>query len=326
MKNISDVVGIDVSKLKIDVCIYHAGKHQSFTNDNKGFVKMYEWIKSVGLLNDIFICFENTGYYSLSLAVFLEQNSLTFCMIAPIEIRRSLGLVRGKNDIIDAYQIARYAWLHRDELESTPLAGRKVLSLTQLLKVRDQLVKQKNAFENMLHAFEQTKGLSDKTAITLIKQQIGHIEKQVKKVEVAIEQLLNEQEFITNYTLLRTIKGVGLILAAQLIAHTNNFQSFKQWRQFACYCGLAPFDYQSGSSIRGKTKVHPIADKKIKSLLTMAAISAIQYEPQLKAYYKRKVLAGKAKMSALNAVKCKLVARAFSVIKRQTPYVLLQAA
>jgi transposase len=326
MKNISNVVGIDVSKQKIDACIYAPGTTRCFTNDQNGFENMIYWVKSKAREDTFLICFENTGYYSLMLAVFLQQNNFMFSMITPLEIKRSIGLVRGKNDIIDAYQIARYGWLHREEIKQTVLAGKDILGLSQLLKVREQFVKQKGALQNMLAAFEQVKSLSEKKAIRLLKQQIIHLQKQIIDVETGIEQLLGLECFASNYKLLRSIKGVGLILAAQLIAHTNNFQSFERWRQFACYCGLAPFQYQSGSSIRGKTQVHPIADRKVKALLTMAAISAIQYDLQLKAYYKRKVEAGKSKMSVLNAVKCKLIARAFSVIQRQTPYVLLQAA
>lgn len=326
MENISNVIGIDVSKQTIDVCVYKQTVNRCFSNDQKGFGLMIKWVSSVTTLDISLFCFENTGYYSLMLAVYLQQNNFRFSMLTPLEIKRSIGLVRGKTDAIDAYQIARYGWLHREEINQTILPGKHVLGLSQLLKVRDQFVKQKGSLQNILSAFQQIADLSEKRAITLLKQQICHLEKQVKKVESEIEGLLEQNEFVSNYKLLRTIKGVGLIMAAQLIAHTNNFHSFERWRQFACYCGLAPFQHQSGSSIKGRTKVHPIADRKVKSLLTMAAISAIQHDSQLRAYYKRKVQDGKSKMSVLNAVKCKLVARAFSVIKRQTPYVLLQVA
>lgn len=320
-----DVVGIDVSKKKIDVCIYGYRTIKSFANEPEGFSDMLQWAKGV-TTNDVVFCFENTGYYSLSLAVFLQENGLLFSMITPIEIKRSIGLVRGKSDIIDAYQIARYAWLRKDELKQTVLPGKDILSLSQLLKLRDQFVKQRGALQNMLAAFEQVKSLCDKKAIALLKVQIRQISNQEKKIEAEIKKLLVNDDFIKNYELLRSIKGIGLIVAAQFIAHTNNFQSFERWRQFACYCGIAPFEHQSGSSIKGKTKVNSIADKKLKSLLTMAAISAVQSDIQLRAYYKRKVNTGKSKMSVLNAIKCKLVARAFAVVNRQTPYVQLLAA
>lgn len=319
MKNVTNVVGIDVSKLKIDVCDYKNSKRQSFSNDVKGFAQLRKWLPK----EEHLVCFENTGYYSLALAVFLQQNDILFSMVSPLQIKRSLGLVRGKSDLIDASQIARYGWLHREELKASSIPARLVLELSQLLSVRDQLVKQKVAVENMLEAYEQLPGLCNKDAMKLLKLQSKQTALQIKKAEKAIDILLKETDLLANYQLLCSIKGVGRILAAQLIVHTNNFKSFESWRQFACYSGLAPFEYQSGTSIKGRTKIHHIADKKLKRLFNMAALSGIQHDPELKLYYARKVEEGKSKMSVLNAVRCKILSRAFSVINRQSPYVVL---
>jgi transposase len=89
----------------------------------------------------------------------------------------------------------------------------------------------------------------------------------------------------------------------------------------ACYAGVAPFPYQSGTSIKGRTKVHPLADKKLKSLLNMCAISAIRHDKEIKTYYERKAAEGKNKMLIINNVKCKLLARVFAVINRKTPFI-----
>jgi transposase len=184
-------------------------------------------------------------------------------------------------------------------------------------------VKQKVAVENMLEAYTQLPSIGSKEAVKLLKLQLKQTCQHIKKAEDAIDHLIKQTDLATNYQLLCSIKGVGRILAAQIIVHTNNFESFNNWRQFACYAGLAPFQYQSGSSIKGRTKVHPIADKKLKRLFNMAALSSIQHDPELKLYFQRKVEQGKNKMCVLNAVRCKILARAFSVVKRQTPYVPL---
>ena len=98
----------------------------------------------------------------------------------------------------------------------------------------------------------------------------------------------------------------------------------EDWRKLACYCGVAPFKHQSGSSIKGKTKVSHIANKKMKSLLNMAALSAKRNDIEIKEYYERKVEEGKNKMSVLNAIRCKIISRAFAVIERETPFVNIQ--
>ena len=96
---------------------------------------------------------------------------------------------------------------------------------------------------------------------------------------------------------------------------------FENWRQLACYAGVAPFPYQSGTSIHGRTKVHPLADKKLKSLLNMCAIAAVRFDKELKIYYERKLMEGKNKMLVINNVRCKLLARVFAVINRKTPFI-----
>jgi transposase len=111
------------------------------------------------------------------------------------------------------------------------------------------------------------------------------------------------------------------VTAINLMVYTNGFTVLKDTRKLACYCGVAPFEYSSGSSIRGKTKVHFMANKKLKCNLHMASLSAVKLDAGLKAYYERKVAEGKNKMSVLNAVKNKLLARVIAVVNKGEEYV-----
>ncbi len=110
-------------------------------------------------------------------------------------------------------------------------------------------------------------------------------------------------------------------MATTIIITTNNFKKFDNWRKFASYSGIAPFSYQSGTSIKGRTKVSHLANKKVKALIHLCAISAIQHNPEMKKYYLKRIKTGKSKMSTINIIRNKLIARVFAVIKRQTPYV-----
>ena len=94
-------------------------------------------------------------------------------------------------------------------------------------------------------------------------------------------------------------------------------------RQFSAYCGLGPYPHQSGTSINGRKKIHSISDRKMKSLLSMSAISAIQHDTELKTYYKKRVEEGKQKMVALNINRNKIVSLIFATVKRGTPFVEL---
>jgi len=117
------------------------------------------------------------------------------------------------------------------------------------------------------------------------------------------------------------LPGIGKQTAIYLIIATKGFEAFENWRQLACYAGVAPFPYQSGTSIFRQNKVHPFADKKLKTLLNMCAICAVRHDKELKTYYERKVAEGKAKMLVINNVRCKLLARVFAVINRKSTFI-----
>ena len=159
----------------------------------------------------------------------------------------------------------------------------------------------------------------------IIKKTIHYLTKQITALENHIKHLMSRDESLQkNYELLNTLKGVGLVLSCQLLYHTSNFKRFDSWRQFSSYCGIAPFEHSSGTSIHRKNRIHHIGDRKMKTLLTLASVSAIQCDKELKQYYNRKVAEGKPKMVAINNVRNKILSRAFAVVKRGTPYVELQ--
>jgi len=141
-------------------------------------------------------------------------------------------------------------------------------------------------------------------------------------VERSLKAILkSDTRLWTTYKLVTGIKGIGLIVASYMIVYTHNFTRFDTWRKFACFSGIAPFDHESGTSVKGKTKVSPIANKRLKTMLHLSAICAIHTDTELKEYYHRRLAEGKPKMSVINIIRNKLVSRAFAVVKRGTPFV-----
>jgi transposase len=144
---------------------------------------------------------------------------------------------------------------------------------------------------------------------------------QIKSVDKSLKECLQEDEDLKRKAkLIQSVPGIGQQTAAYLLIVSQGMKSFVTPREFACYSGCAPFDYKSGTSVRGKTKVHFIANRKMKVLLHMAAMNTITFNEELKTYYQRKVAEGKNPMSVLNAVRFKLICRIFSVIKRNEEY------
>jgi transposase len=238
-------------------------------------------------------------------------------------ISRSMGLRRGKDDKVDARDICLYAFRHRDSLKPTQLTKSAITRLKKLLSRRSFIVRQKHACQVSLK--EQKVELEPALYQILSDQNDRLIElynEQLKDIEQLIRQTIKQDPVMKkNDQLAQSVKGIGPVISAFILAYTHNFERFDNARSFACYSGIAPFPNRSGTSLKGKTRVSPLANKKIKALLSNGANSAIAFDKELKAYYQRKRAEGKEYGTVLNAVKNKLVQRVFAVIKRQTPYV-----
>lgn len=322
---ISETIGIDMSKLYFDTHLYSNQMHNGFENNNNGFESMLKWVykSSSFLKEEILFVFEHTGLYSYCLSVFLTDLKIPFILVPGLAIKRSLGISRGKDDKIDAKRIAQYAYRLRDEIKPYKLPSEQIRSLKSLLSLRGRFVKQRAGFKASLR--EQKLIFTKKLNKTLFETQertINYLSKQIKRIEDEMGKIIkNDEGLKEQFNLIISIKGVGVQTALFMIAFTSSFTKFKNSRKFASYCGIAPFPYLSGSSIRGRSKVSNLANKKIKSLLDLCAKSAIQHNTEMKLYYNRRIEKGKNKMSTINIVRNKILARIFAVIERKTPYV-----
>jgi transposase len=237
-------------------------------------------------------------------------------------------MVRGKSDKVDAKFISKYGWMRKEELQPMKPLSDCQLKLQQLMSHRDKLVADKSSYQSKLKELVWQMGNKVNEKLTASMQyMIDVLKQQIKEIELEIKKLIaSDASLQTNYELMCSVIGVGFATAVHMLIATENFTRFADVGKFICYCGVAPFEHSSGTSIRGKARVSHLANKKIKSLLTMAAISAIQHDPELKIKYQQKVKEGKAKMSAINIIRAKLIERIFAVIKRQSPYQLRLAA
>ena len=323
--NFSTIIGIDVSKLTLDLHVLPNNQDCQTKNDEKGFKEIVKWLAKVGQidLSATLFSFENTGFYSYKLSLWLQDKGYRFVMLSGLELKRSLGISRGKSDEIDALKIAEYTFLRRDSITQTILPEQDIIRMKRLLSLRNKLIRQRSGFMATLR--EAKRAFSRKEDPLYYKIQEDLLKKlsiQIERIEKELHQIIeNNSTLKEQYHLILSIKGAGPIAAFTFIAITHGFQKFQTWRKFACYAGIAPFPYRSGTSIMGRNKVSHLANKKIKSLLSNMAVSAVQHNTELKLYYNRRLDDGKNKSSTLNIIKNKLVARIFAVIERGTPYV-----
>jgi transposase len=323
--NFKEFIGIDISKLSFDVRIHSNQQMSEFKNNDPGIDEMMKWVNkhvSCGKA-EILFALEHTGIYSLPICIFLAENQYHFVLLPGLEIKRSLGIQRGKNDTIDSGRIAEYAYQKRDKISPTQLPFKNVLKIRRLLSIRDRLVKHRKGF--LKDRGENKKFLKqreNKILFDVVEKSICNINKQINKVEKELDSIVRGDELINKqFNLILSIKGVGKQTALSIISYTNCFTKFDTWRKFASYAGTAPFPYSSGTSIKGRNRVSNLANKKIKALLNMCARSAIEFNPEMKMYFQNRKANGDNGMSTLNIIRNKLLSRIFAVIKRGTPYV-----
>ena len=331
MKKNSFFIGVDISKSTLDVAVINGSEpnsiiHSQFKNTKTGISELFVWVKKNTSKNkeELLFCMEHTGVYGLPLCSMLSVKNLNYTLVPALEIKRSSGMQRGKNDKSDSKMIARYAFLRKDSIRITRIPEKTLLKLRYLITHRERLMRCKVMFENS----KEIEKFCDKDMVSTFQKEskstILFLRKKIEGLNSQIEKVLKEDSTMARqFELITSIPGIGLQIAANVIAYTQAFTCFDDPRKFAFYSGIAPFPYQSGSSIKGRTKVSHLANKKMKSLLSMSALLVVRNDAEMKLYYTRKVKEGKNKMLVLNAVRNKVIQRIFAVVKRDSPFVSL---
>ena len=329
MKNYTTYLGIHVAKLTLDFCLVTEDgqlERGQILNTQKSINVFLKNLRKGGHdLKETLFIFENTGVYSSLLSLVLSENELDYAQVPALEIKRSLGITRGKSDKVDAKEIAYYAKRNTDKITLSVLPELNIQQLKIVFAEREKTIAAIKVFERTMEneMFLSKEVFGSVKAIN--RQTVKHLKKQLVLLDDKINRLIREDEILyKQQQLLKSIPGIGEITSVYLLMVTKGFTAFTNGRKFACYWGVAPFEHTSGTSIKGKTRVSHLADKKMKSLLHMVSLTAIKYDPELKEYYTRKKAKGKHTMLVLNNIKCKIVYRIFAVIQRESNFVNLQ--
>jgi transposase len=324
-------LGIDVSKLTFDVSliIVHNGDKQlmvttKFNNDATGLASFKLWLEAhqVSFDANSLLVMENTGIYHRLIWNFCTTHVLPVFIGNAADLKWSFGITRGKSDKVDSMRLCDYAYKNQEDIKPTTGFNKALITLKDLLSNRSKLMKQKNAIKQTL---KELKISNDKTTQQLIeklnKAAIEGLQKSIKLIEAELLRMVKQDASIgVNYYLMLSVPGVGKITAVFIICCTNNFAIKVTGKQLANYAGVVPFENTSGTSVKGRSRIHFMANKELKSLLTMGALSAIQAYPEFKDYYDRKMKEGKKHLQVLNAVKNKMLLRVTAVINQQKYY------
>ena len=320
-------LGIDVSKNKIDVCLIvssdRTGLHYaSFEQNLRGYKTLKKWLmeKISKDLSQLVVCVENTGLYDDALLEWLVENKIAVVLENAANIKSSIRDKRQKNDRLDSRHIAFYLLTHIHELELWQKPRGEVTTLKMLLAQRASLVESLKRIKVLQKEWKYYRW-SDACRIKSYEAGIKGLQKDIEQIEKDIWELIKKDKgLLQMFMLIVSIPSVGKITACHFICYTNEFKRMKSGKHLAAYCGVVPFKKDSGTSVRYKPKLTPQANKILKTLLHLCAVTAIKMKGAFAAYYKRKIEEGKNGLIAINGIRNKLALTIAAVIRTGEPY------
>jgi len=311
-------LGLDVAKLKFNACLMRAvGKlrHKVFPNNPDGCTQLCDWLKKQGVTR-VQACMEATGTYGDSLAAYLHEQDHLVSIVNPAAIKAyaQRHLSRTKTDRVDAALIAGFCVERKPPAWHPP--AREVQELQALVRRLESLVEMRTAEENRLSS-----GISVGAVRESVEELIVHLSEQIKRTGALIrEHIDNHPDLKRQRELLDSIPGIGETTAAALLAEVPDFSQYKSARQVAAYAGLVPRERQSGSSVRGRTRLSKIGNARLRRALYFPAITALRCSPFFQAWAEGLRQRGKCKMSVIAAAMRKLIHLAYGVLKTGKPF------
>jgi transposase len=299
--------GIDISKDVFDV-VDSSENHYQFKNDPTGFKEFGK------LLNGNSHCvMEATGSYYQGLATWLFAGSIQVSVVNPLSVKRfiQMRLKTSKTDKLDAQMIRLYGESEQPKPWAPP--SRLIIEATELHKLIEMLVRQRATLKNRLHALK-AKGIKRSPVLTSVRRQIRNLSDEIEGLEVKLVSVIKEYR-PGLLTRLCSIPGIGKRTAIYLIVLTHGFEKFESSRQLISYFGLDPIVRESGSSIRGKSRISKAGNRQIRNLLFMCAFTACEHNKPCREIYQRITAKGKSKKLALIAVANKLLKQSLAIAK-----------
>jgi transposase len=328
-KIVKQVAGVDVAQKELVVSLGRmyddwspeVYAHKTFFNTEAGFLALVVWVKKQ-TQQDVAIRFvmEATGVYHESLAYFLTEKSFEVSIVLPNKISnyfRTLD-VKTITDKTASEAITLFGLERKLDSWQQPKGLYKILR--QLTRERGQLVEERTTIKNQLHA-EQAEAQPNKKTIGRIKKRIELLNKQEKEIREELDELIKEDKEMKHLlVILCSLPGVGILTAVTVLAETNGFDLIRNKRQLASYAGFDVKEKQSGTSVKGKSRISKKGNKYLRKAMHFPALTAIRHDERFKAVFARIVSKHGIKMKGAVAVQRKLLEMMYTLYKTRIVY------
>ena len=312
-----NIVGIDVSKAKLDVCAIFDGKIRKKTVENSasGFKSLHSWLQK-NKVESPHICMDATGCYSNGIAKFFHNLGSLVSVVNPLQIKafRDSKLIRQKTDPVDAQVIAEFClqnnppvWTPRSP-EQQSLHDIKI----RISALGEELQRTSNALEN--NDLNETILKSVRAEIKFLKKQIEILESEARKIIDSNKKLKDQ------FAIISGIIGVGEKMSMAVFADMPDVSNFQNARQFAAFAGVTPMHFQSGSSVNGKSHISRFGSKNFRKTLYMSALCVKNHNPHFQKFIQKLQEKGKSPKVIIVAIMRKLLCIFFGMLKNSSPF------
>lgn len=331
-------LGIDISKESFDAALLlptEKWRNRKFRNSEAGFRELSQWIerhckapiselaaKAGQQQQPLQVCMEATGSYSEALAIYLhEQLGLCVSVVNPRRTKAyaESQLRRTKTDRVDAALIAQFCHAQRPEAWAPPAP--EVRRLQALVRHLDALIETRLQQMNRLEAATANKSTTVGVVTDSLRSLIAALDEQIAEIRREISSHIDRHEGLReDHALICSIKGIGSDTSARLLAEMVRLKDYESARKAAAYAGLTPREIESGSSVRGRTRLSKIGNARVRAALYWPAITAMRFNPLIKEMGERLRERGKCEMVIIGAAMRKLVHLAYGVLKTRKPF------
>jgi transposase len=329
MKILKQAVGIDVSQKELAVSVGRLKEdlineihgYRTFANTSNGFIELMGWVKRLTVPEvPIRFVMEATGVYHESLAYYLVDHEQLVSIVMPNKMSnfQKTSPIKTITDKTASQVITSFGL--EKSLDNWKRPKKVYSELRHLTRERDQLIEQKTALKNQLHA-EQAQAYPGKKTVQRIESHIQFVEQQEKEIMQEIKgSISQDQQVKEQVKLMESVPGIGILTATIILSETNGFDLIRNKKQLTSYAGLDVKEKESGTSVKGKPKISKKGNRYLRKAMHFPALTAIRHDERFKAIFARLVQKHGIKMKAAVAVQRKLLELVYTIYKTNKPY------
>jgi transposase len=316
MNNIT--IGIDISKQKFDICMIDSQnqkQQKTFTNDNKGFEELKAIIPTD---SEVVAAIEATGCYGENLVYYLHSSNIKVFVLNPAQVKyyAKSVMLRTKTDKVDAKVICDFLKLHQNQLhlwKPKPVSLEELQSLYRCIcDFKNDRVRVKCHIESCIN----TDSAGKQIALSYYQSQLEYLTTKINELTSrALDKISSFEELSNKFQLLNSIPGIGEDTALGILSELVDVNQFANAKQLAAYAGLNPAIRESGSSVRGKGRISKVGSQQLRKLLYLPAMSALRFNPIIKAFGDRLKAKGKNGKVIVIAAMRKLLHMIYGILK-----------